>query len=187
MNLKNLSKAQWVVAVTVASVLFVFLWSILALLWSFGAYNQQAQEIKPKIARLSGLLQTEGQMREANAQAAAELSAIAYGAGEDDNALSTAMQQAVRSVFTAAELTVTGSQIIKPKKVDGFVRVGVSLTARGSVESLVAVVSRIHELQPLVLIERLELKPQRARRGSNIGQQLEIRMQLVSMKERRND
>ena len=101
------------------------------------------------------------------------------------------MQQKVREVMAAAGLSVSGSQILPSRKVEGFERLNLNITVERNIGSLEEAIGSLRALRPLVLVESANIKPQRAKRSrrgveaapqSEDQRKLSVRFQLLSLR-----
>lgn len=182
-QLKRITRAQWIVGISLASVLVVWLWCALYWWGQYKGWHSQSHDLIPRIARLSGLIESEADLQAASEQAQLQLQQMVYGDGGDASAL---MQQQVRRVMEQAGLTVSGSQILNPKKEALFSRLQLEVNASGSVEALELALQDLRELRPLVMIDSLQAQPvrTRVRRGATVApeQVLSLRIRLSSLR-----
>lgn len=154
-------------------------------------YASEIDNISPRTARLLGFIQTEDQLDTAVARINGGLDAVAYPGDIDSDMTAAAMQQKIREVMTNTGLSVSGSQILPPKEIEGFERLLLNITVEGNIDALDEAISDLRLLRPLVLIEAVNIKParhSRARRGDEPPPQTEdqrklsVRFNLLSLK-----
>lgn len=181
--LKNLTRAQWIVAVSLAAIVCLWFWVALFFWGHYRSLHQQSQELIPRIARLAGLAESEAVLQAAGEQADSQLQLLVYGDAGDANAM---MQQQVRQVLEQAGLTVAGSQILTPKIESLFTRLQLDISATGSIEALEVALRDLHDLRPLVMVDSLQAQPARTRvRGGGalpFEQVLTLRLRLSSLR-----
>ena len=178
-----MSRAQWVVAITMLLLSVLLLWVIVWLLFGYNQYHREIRSIEPRLARLAGLREVEDQLQASELRAASEVHGLVYSATEETGSLGAQMQKSARELFTSVGMTVTGTQILTPKEDEFFTRIGVGINASGDIRSLEAALVQIIEARPLVFVNRLDIQPERRRgRNSQSNQNLQVRVQLISMK-----
>jgi len=181
--LKKVTRARWIVAASLGVIVCVWLWAALSFWVQYRSLHQQSRDLIPRIARLSGLAESESVLQAAGEQAHGQLQLLVYGDAGDASAM---MQQQVRQVMERAGLTVAGSQILTPRVESLFTRLQLDLTATGSIETLEIVLQELGDLRPLVMVDSLQVQPvrTRARRGdtSPPEQALTLRIRLSSLR-----
>lgn len=181
--IKKVTRAQWVVAASLAVVVFVWLWIALSFWGQYRNLHQQSQDLIPRIARLAGLAESESALQAASEQANGQLQLLVYGDAGDASAM---MQQQVRQVMERAGLTVAGSQILSPRIESLFTRLQLDINATGSIEALEATLQELQNLRPLVMVDSLQAQPVRirVRRGNTSPpeQALTLRIRLSSLR-----
>lgn len=144
-------------------VLLVFIVLTLQLVSWYWESSRRIAELEPRYARLAGLLQSEGVLREASAAAAQSLVGLVYPASADMSSVSAIIQQDVRRLLEGAGLAVSGSRVLEPVERDHVLLIPLELTAEGSMEGFERMLAAIHRNRPLMLIDSMELAPQRSR------------------------
>lgn len=181
--LKKITRAQWVVGVSLAVIVCLWLWAALAFWGHYRSLHQQSADLIPRIARLAGLAESESTLQAASEQANGQLQLLVYSDSGDASAM---MQQQVRQVLERAGLTVAGSQILSPRVEPLFIRLQLDINATGSIEALEAALQELRGLRPLVMVDSLQAQPvrSRVRRGdvSSPEQALTLRIRLSSLR-----
>jgi general secretion pathway protein M len=181
--LERITRAQLIVAVSVAVIGCVWLWAAVSFWGHYRSLHQQSQDLIPRIARLTGLAESEAVLQAASEQAHGQLQLLVYGDAGDAGAM---MQQQVRQVMERAGLTVAGSQILSPRVEALFTRLQLDINATGSIEALEIALQELRDLRPLVMIDSLQAQPvrSRARRGaaSSPEQVVTLRIRLSSLR-----
>lgn len=188
--IKNISRSQWIVLITFLIGALLILWLGIWLLLGFNNYDQEIQGIEPRLSRLYGLLQVEDQLKSSELRAVSEINGLVYAGTDGNDALGAQMQQSARDLFVSAGLSVTGTQILAPKKDELFTRIGVGVNASGDIQSLEAALLKLIEARPLMFVDSLDIRPERRRSRSRSRrsaseveeQSLMVRIQVVSMK-----
>lgn len=181
--MKRITRAQWIVAASLAVIVCVWLWAALSFWGQYRSLHQQSQDLIPRIARLAGLAGSEAALQASSEQASGQLQLLVYGDAGDASAM---MQQQVRQVMERAGLTVAGSQILSPRVESLFTRLQLDINATGSIEALEVTLQELRDLRPLVLVDSLQAQPvrTRVRRGdtSPPEQVLTLRIRLSSLR-----
>lgn len=180
-DFRRLSRAQLIVVGTLAVIAVVWFLIALNLFGKYRAYHQESKDLVPRIARLTGLIESEAKLREANEQISTQIAGLAFPGTSDPAATGASMQQLIRSSFEKAGLVVAGSQILPPRIDPLFTRIQLELTANGSLESLETALLELRELRPLVLVDSLNIQPARVRRGDP-AQMISLRIRLTSLR-----
>jgi general secretion pathway protein M len=154
-------------------------------------YAGEIDNITPRTARLLGFIQSEEQLAAAARRIDQVLEEVAYFEGKDSAMTAASMQQKVREVMAAAGLSVSGSQILPSRKIEGFEQLNLNITVEGNIGSLDEAIGNLRVLRPLVLIQSVNIKPlriRRPRRGVEQAPELEdqrklsVRFHLLSLR-----
>ncbi|WP_040516031.1 type II secretion system protein GspM [Gilvimarinus chinensis] len=140
--------------------------------------HQEIERIVPQIARLKGLAGAEEQLEAAVQNSESVLLQLVYPASSDSSALGNNMQQQMREIFREAGVDVSGSQVMPASEEGVLQRVRVKLNASTDMLSLVYLLELLDAARPLVVIDSIDLKPERRRNSS--GQQLDTSFVLSS-------
>lgn len=180
------NRSEFIVFTSVFIVCAAIIFGAVLLVSKYYDYSRNVDDLKPKITRLAGLIKSEEQLHALDADAGGELFNLIYPVAGDTNAVGTFMQQEIRALFEKAEVNVTGSQIIPRKAESEFIHVGLNISLNGSLNALEYALIQLEGMRPIVLVERIEVKPRRQRRrrgGNNTPEQVvDVRIQLTSFK-----
>lgn len=158
---------------------------LLASLWMLRSdYQGEINRLEPRIARLAGLVESEEVLKESSGRVGSRIVDLVYSAEEDHAAVAADLQKNVRELIAATGLTVSNSRILAPQSDDKFDRIGLSLTVNGSMASLDVTLEELAAFAPLLLVETLEIRPNRtSRRSSDVAEQtVTANMQLLSLR-----
>lgn len=161
-------------------------WGMVSILALYFGYSSEVADIKPKLARLQGLISIEDQLAEAVLAVDGQLSDLAFGADLDSSKLTTQVQQQSRTIFRDSGMVVTGSQVSKIIEEGGLAKIGVSLTLEGSLGALEAALLEVAHARPLMIVDEVEISPERRHRNSR-EQNLEVSIKLFCLQLREND
>lgn len=154
-------------------------------------YAKDIENITPRTARLSGFIQSEKQLAVAASKVEGTLATLAYPSTSDGALTAASMQQEIREVMASAGLSVSGSQILPSREVEGFERLNLNITVVGNIGSVDEAISNMRELRPLVLVKSMNIKPLRvrnSRKGKEAAPPLEdprkitVRFHLLSLR-----
>lgn len=172
------------VALTLAVPLCLLLYLALQLLGMRSDYQQEIDRIEPRIARQQGLLERQDELAKSARRVDSEVLDLVYPASDDRAEVAAALQQAVREIMSSAGLRVTNSQILPAKEEGGFDRISVKLTVTGELDALDAALSAVASYMPLLLLESMELYPNRAgaRSDGQETQAMTAALELLSLR-----
>ena len=175
-------RSAWVCAVTLVIPLSLFVYAVLGT-WAPGReYQSDIDSLTPRIARLRGLGNYEEELREASGSARQALDKLAYPALADAAAVSAALQTDIRQLVSATGLSVSNSQLLPVTREDRFDYLRIRLTLEGDLSGLDDALTGLAQFKPLLLVESLDIRPQRAARKKAESQRMTARVQLFSLK-----
>lgn len=177
-------KMLGIVGLTLAVPVVILIY-ILATLWMLRLdYQDEINRLEPRIARLSGLVESEAVLKASSGKVGSRIVDLVYPNTQDRAAVAADLQKNVRELMAASGLTVSNSRILGPQGDEEFDRIGLSLTVTGSMASLDATLEELAAFTPLLLIETLEIRPNRAsRRSAEIAAQtVTANMQVLSLR-----
>ncbi len=170
------------VCATLALPLMVFMYLLVQLLSASAATQAEIERLEPRIARMQGLRDAEAQMTEA-LQTVADYEGVVYAASQDQASVAAALQAEVRRLLGEAGMEITNSQVLPVVELERFDRVAISVMATGSIESLDTALASMAVYRPLLLVESLDVYPNRPRRNDSGAQQsLTARLQIMSLR-----
>lgn len=177
-------RTAWICGVTLLLPVLLYLDVLFGLLGVRQSAQADIDRIEPRIARLQGLIDYEGQLREAAVVVDSQVLELVYPASEDQDAVAAELQTQVRDIFDKAGLSVSNSQVLPVRAQGNFDYIGVKLTVKGSLPALDEALAGIAAYMPLVLVESLDVYPARTARGKDaeVAQQLTASLQLLSLR-----
>ena len=138
----------------------IFLFYAIGSLWLMrSGYSEEIDRIDSRTARILGLIEAEKDLSAAASQLRSHLRDMAYADNTTTATVSAAMQQLVRDVMTSAGLSVTSSQILAARQIDGLERLSLDISVAGNIGGVEEAVANLGLLNPLVLIESTSVKP----------------------------
>jgi general secretion pathway protein M len=142
---------------------------LLAVCLAAGAYVYQKHQwvqtrladfIGPRYARLAGL-KAGGDALSAAALRARELEALyVHDGSQDANQTGNEVQQRVRSLLTAAGMSISSSQVLPAKTEAEMERIPLSVRAEGDITSLQGALIGLAEQRPAVIIDQINIQSQ---------------------------
>jgi general secretion pathway protein M len=182
--LRSYQKTATIIGLTLLLPLLLLLYFTADFWMMRQGYQAEIERLQPRIARMTGLMESEAQLNVSAGQLGSQVSNLVYPPTEDSAAVSAGLQKNIREIMTEAGLTVSNSRILPLVQEETFDRVGLNLTVSGSLDALDAALSEIAAYTPLLLIESIDIKPKRALRSKeNKDQQIVIAsLQLLTLR-----
>lgn len=163
---------------------YLYLAALLELLSVGAAAGERVADLRPRIARLQGLIDNEAALRAAAGEVEERVAALGYAPVQDATAVAASLQAEVRQLLADAGLSVSNSQVLPTRNEESFDLVGLKVTATGSLAALDAGLAALDSFRPMLLVESLDVFPSRARvrRGEREPQQLTAVIELVALR-----
>lgn len=173
-----------IVALTLLVPAYFYLAMLFKLLALRGEYADGVQDLRPRIARLEGLIENTEALRSAAGQVGQRLEDLGYPLTQDATAVAAELQTDVRRVLAEAGLAVRNSQVLQSRTEDNFDLVGLKVTANGGLPSLDAALEGIAAFRPMLLVESLDVFPSRTRspRSKPGDQELTVVIELLALR-----
>ena len=182
--LRSNKRSTWIIGLTLLIPALLYLNALLGLLSMRQGYQSEVDALAPRVARLHGLIEYEGQLRDSAVQVDKQVVNLVYPATEDRATVSASLQKNVRQLFVEAGLSVSNSQVMPVREKDTFDYIGLKLTVTGDVAALDAAMIAVAGYMPLLLVESLDVWPARgsSRNGNNKVQTINASLQLLSLR-----
>ena len=145
-------------------------------------YNNRAAQLTPKISRLLGVEDSYELLQQLNTKLQSQLTKLTYPTTKNSAMAAASMQRKVREAMQHATMVVSGSQIMPVKARDGYDKIGLDITAKGTIESLESLMTDLRALQPSIIIESINIKPIQVRRNQVSAQRISVRLKLFSLR-----
>lgn len=181
---RDYQKAAIIVGLTTAVPVLLILY-ILGGFWLLRAdYQNEIERVEPRIARMTGLVQSEDLLKESSAEVGTQIAELVYPSTSDRASVAADLQKNVRELIAATGLSVTNSRILPASQTDAFDHVGMSLTVNGELAALDEALGEIASYSPVLMVESFDVRPNRAaRRSTEAAQQtVTASLQLVSLR-----
>jgi general secretion pathway protein M len=180
--LRTHRRSAWICGLTLLVPLLLYLNALLGLWGMRHAYQSDIDYLEPRIARLRGLVGHESQLRDSSAQAKREVVKLVYPVSGDRATVAATLQTSVRQILSDAGLSVSNSQVLPVREEGDFDYIGIRLTVAGDLAGLDKALTGIAQYLPLLLVESLDVRPDRARRGEAQRQTVTATLQLLSLR-----
>lgn len=176
------SRMVFIVGMTLVAIGVLF-YILATFSWQkYQQYDNRATQLAPKISRLLGVEHSYDLLQKSNTKVQLQLTKLTYPATKNSAMAGALMQRKVREAMEAANMAVSGSQILPFKARDGYDKIGLDITAKGTIESLESLMTGLRELQPNIIIESINIKPIKASRNQALTQQISVRLKLLSLR-----
>lgn len=173
------------VGLTLAVPLLLLVYLVLTLWAQRGEYQRELERLEPRIARLSGLVQSEDALRQSSGRVDSRVLDLVFPATEDRAAIAAALQQDVRAILSDAGLDIKNSQVLPAREVSGLDYLTVKLQVTGDLEALDTALEEFSNYTPLMLVESLAVTPvrqSRRQRKSGYEQLVTATLQLLALR-----
>ncbi|KGE04740.1 type II secretion system protein GspM [Pseudohaliea rubra] len=182
--LRTHRRSAIIIGLTLLLPVYLYL-AVLVKLVAMGAEDaERIGDLRPRIARLQGLIDNETALRAAAGEVGERLETLGYAPAQDATAVAASLQAEVRQLLGEAGLAVTNSQVLPTRNDDNFDLVGLKLTVSGSLAALDAALAGLQTFRPMLLVESLDTFPTRprGRRGEQAPQQLTAVIELLALR-----
>jgi len=175
-------------ALVISLTLLLPLYAFLHLATSFVQHSLESRDeiakITPRISRLLGLVDSEQKMQESLLIVSDGSKSLTYPSTEEESVISATLQAELRRIMTEAGLTVSNSQVQKMRREGKFDHIGLNVTSLGTIEALDLALAGLESYRPLVLIESLNVYPNRKKSAAqtNYRQTVTARFKLTSLR-----
>lgn len=126
------------------------------------AVHQRAQirlnEVEPRFARLTGLIQRQAEMKMLAQQASLQLSRQTYPATQDVTKAGNDAQQRIKTLFSESKLDIVSIQVLPPKEEGKFDRISIALRVEGDLTGIQNALSLLSAQTPTVLMDSMALQ-----------------------------
>ena len=180
---KSYKRSAALVGLTLLLPTYLFLSSLSAILGARSNYVEEIDFLEPRIARLIGLAEAEGQLQDGLAKVSTIIADHYYPKSSDPAAVAASLQSDARRLLVESGLEVTNSQVLPVRKREGFDYVAVKLVARGGLDALDQSLNELAAYRPVILVESLDVIPNRRGRTQTLeSQSINTSMQLLSLR-----
>lgn len=145
-------------------------------------YQSDIDRLQPRIARLEGLKTFEAELTVAAGSAQQVVDTLVYPVATDRGEVSALLQNEVWQVMANAGMTVSNSQALPLREGDKFDYIGLKLTVAGDIAALDESLAAIRQYAPLIIVESLDVWPNRQRSTEQPKQEVTASLKLVSLR-----
>lgn len=177
-------QAAIMVGLTLAVPVLLVIYLALNLMVTRSEHQTEIERLEPRIARMQGLIDSEESLAASAEKFDGLLRGLVYPSSEELASVSATLQENVRGIATAAGLTVSNSQILRSAQKEGFDQIGLKLTLSGDVAALDAALLEFASYVPLLLVESIEVWPERQlrKKGEPPRQNITANLRLLSLR-----
>ena len=181
---RDYQKAGTIVGLSVAVPVLALLYVLGGFLVLRADYQTEIDRMEPRIARLSGLVQSEDRLNESSSEVGTQIAELVYPATSDRASIAADLQKNIRELIAATGLSISNSRILPAAQTDSFDHVGLSLTVNGDLAALDEALGEIAAYSPVLMVESFDVRPNRAaRRSTDAAQQtVTASLQLTSLR-----
>lgn len=156
--IKQYKSSVTIVALALALPLAIALYVVLGF-WQLGqGYQTEVDQLLPKAARLMGMVASEEQLADSVAVADSMLAELVYASEAE---VSTSLQRDLQELIIASDMKVTNSRILTSAEFDNFEKIEFQFSIEGSMTAFDRVLTELAAFEPLVLVESMEIHPNR--------------------------
>lgn len=144
---------------------FIVLAAVLPLvaggLWLWNKHQwatDKLAELEPRYARMLGLIDSKDKLQQVEASTRALLAQHAYPATQDAVQAGNDAQQRIRTLFADSKLDVGSIQVLPPKEMQQFDRIGISLRIEGDIVGLQNALALLETQRPTVWVETVAIQ-----------------------------
>lgn len=145
-------------------------------------YQSDIDRLQPRIARLEGLKAFEAELTASAGTARQLIDALVYPVTTDRGEVSALLQNEVWQVMTSAGMSVSNSQVLPLREDEQFDYIGLKLTVAGDITALDESLAAIRQYAPLIIVESLDVWPNRQRSSEQPRQEVTASLKLVSLR-----
>ena len=181
--LKTHRQTAWIVGLTLLLPVGLYVYALGNLLAVRSGIQVEIDRLVPRVARMQGLRDAQADMEAALADGGRENAAMVYPSSQDEAAVSAALQAEGRRLLGDAGMSISNSQVLPAQELASFDRIGINVTATGDVAALDAALESLALYRPMLLVESLDVYPNRSRsRSEEAPQTVTARFQIISLR-----
>ena len=172
------------IGLTLLVPLYLYLRLLFGLAGEWSESGDSIEKYEPRIARLSGLLAAQDMLSSGADELAAVTEGLVFAGNIPQSTVAARLQTTVRQLFSAAGMSVLDSQVMQVRTEEAFDRMGVKLSATGSLEALDIALGELATHRPMLLVESIEVRPVPESRRNNgpKGQVLNVAVQVAGLR-----
>ncbi len=176
-------RSAWIIGLTLLVPVLIYLNALLGLLAVRQEYAASADRLLPRIARLEGLIASGDPIQGSAEKVGRVVANLVYPVTADRDTVSATLQKDVRQILVESGLSVSNSQVLPVRQEDEFDYISLKLTVTGDLADLDTALSALSGYTPLLLVESLDLWPNRgAALKEQPAQTISASLQLFSLR-----
>ena len=172
--IKTNRRSALIVGLTLLIPAILFLDALFGLISARQTYQGDVENLERRISRLQGLVAVEDVLRESTARVDTQVQNLFYPVSADQAEVSATLQTDVRRTLVESGLSVNNSQVLPVRQRERFDYIGVKLTATGDLAGLDAALAALSTHKPALVVESLEIWPNRAQAQQAITASLQL-------------
>ena len=181
------TRSAWIICLTLLVPGLLYANVLFSLISVRQEYQSEIDRLSPRVARLQGLIDRQETLQVSAEKAERLMVDLVYPVTDDRTAVAAQLQQDVRQMLVEAGLTVSNSQVLPVREEEMFDFIGLKLTVNGNISALDAGLLALASHRPLVLVESLEVWPNRVNRSNKKKDQPKVQslgatLQLLSLR-----
>ncbi|PKM12842.1 MAG: general secretion pathway protein GspM [Gammaproteobacteria bacterium HGW-Gammaproteobacteria-3] len=171
-RLKDFSKQRWTALALLAFVvLLIGSILIVPLLNQSMALSEEKNELIFRVQRYQRIISRKDEVFKNIEKIKADYQTQGYFSNQTTAALASAdLQQVIKAAVTSADGTLTSTQVMPGKNEGEFTLIAVKVRMSGDIETLRSVLYRIETAVPLLVIDELDIRPERGVRNRKTRQ-----------------
>ena len=171
---KTNKRSGFIVGLTLLVPAILFLDALFGLISVRQTYQGDVENLERRISRLRGLVAVEEVLRESTARVDTQVQGLFYPVSADQAEVSATLQTDVRRTLVESGLSVKNSQVLPVRQRERFDYIGVKLMATGDLAGLDAALAALSTQKPALVIESLDIWPNRAPAQQTITASLQL-------------
>ncbi len=183
----EISSQRWLAVGLLALVVLLVVFAGIVPLVSAGlAYHEEKQELAFRLQRYRQIVDKKDSVAAGIEQIKQQYRDQGYFSNRDTVALASAdLQKFIKAAVTQAGGELTSTQVLPSRSDSGFNQISIKVRMSGDIESLRSVLHEIESSVPIVIVDQLDIRPERGRRNRKTRQiepsnRMNINFQAVS-------
>ena len=183
----DMSHQRWLaVGLLLLVVTLVVFAGIVPLVSAGLAYHEERQELAFRLQRYLQIVNRKDSVNESIDRIKRQYREQGYFSNRDTVALASAdLQKFIKAAVTQAGGELTSTQVLPSRNQSGFNQISIKVRMSGDIETLRTALHEIESSVPIVIIDQIDIRPERGRRNRKTRQiepsnKLNVNFQAVS-------
>lgn len=183
----EISLQRWLAVGLLLVVLMLAIFGAIVPLVSSGlAYHEQKQELAFRLQRYQEIVAKKDSVAASFEQIKQQYRERGYFSNRDTVALASAdLQKFIKTAISQAGGELTSTQVLPSSNKSGFNQISIKVRMSGDIEALRNVLHEIESSVPIVVIDQVDIRPERGRRNRKTrkiepSNKLNVNFQVVS-------